>query len=79
MAVFNKVKVGLIDMVLTILNYSKICYIYNIYSSINRSINKKEGAIVKYFDVYNILIFITWILLQLTTHKFFFRLIRKLA
>ena len=63
MAVFNKVKVGLIDMVLAILNYSKICYIYNIYSSINRSINKKEGAIVKYFDVYNILIFITWILL----------------
>ena len=47
MAVFNKVKVGLIDMVLAMLNYSKICYIYNIYSSISRDINKKEGVIYK--------------------------------
>ena len=61
MAVFNKVKVGLIDIALTTLNYSRICYIYNIYSGINKGINKKEGAILRYFNVYNILIFIMWI------------------
>ena len=53
------------------LNYSRIYYIYNIYISINRGINKKEGAILRYFDVYNILIFVTWILPQLTARKFF--------
>ena len=50
------------NMVLTVLNYSKICHIYYIYSGINRGVNKKEGVILRYFDVYNILMFITWIL-----------------
>ena len=58
-------------MALAILNYSRIYYIYNIYSGINRGVNKKEGMILEYFNVYNILIFITWILLQLTTCNFF--------
>ena len=49
-------------MVLIALNCNKICYVYNIYSSINKGINKKKDAILKYFNVYNILIFITWIL-----------------
>ena len=57
-------------MALTALNYSRICHIYNIYSSINRGVNKKEGAILGYFDVHNILIFVTWILLQLTAYAF---------
>ena len=30
----------------TVLNYSKICHIYNIYNSNNRGVNKKEGVIV---------------------------------
>jgi len=47
------------DMALATLNYSRICHIYNIYSGINRGVNKKEGAILGYFDVYNILIFVT--------------------
>jgi len=47
------------DMALAALNYSRICYIYNIYSGINRGVNKKEGAILRYFDVYNILMFVT--------------------
>jgi len=51
------------DIALTALNYSRICHIYKIYSSINRSVNKKEGAILGYFNVYNILTFVTWILL----------------
>jgi hypothetical protein len=38
-------------MALAVLNYSRIYYIYNIYSSINRGVNKKEGAILRYFDV----------------------------
>jgi len=46
------------DIALAILNYSRICYIYNVYSGINRGINKKEDAILRYFNVYNILIFI---------------------
>ena len=46
------------DIALTILNYSKICHVYNIYSGINRGINKKEGAILRYFNIYNILKFI---------------------
>jgi len=46
-------------MALTALNYSRIYYIYNIYISINRGINKKEGAILRYFNVHNILIFVT--------------------
>ena len=58
-------------MALAALNYSRICHIYNIYSSINRGINKKEGAILRYFDVHNILMFVTWILPQLTARKFF--------
>ena len=45
-------------MALAILNYSRIYYIYNIYSSINRGINKKEGVILRYFNIYNILIFV---------------------
>jgi hypothetical protein len=57
-------------MALAILNYSKIYHIYNIYSSINRGINKKEGAILRYFNVYNILIFVTWILPYLTARGF---------
>jgi len=59
-------------MALAALNYSRICHIYNIYSGINRGVNKKEGAILGYFNVYNILIFVTWILPQLTARKFFF-------
>ena len=58
-------------MALAILNYSRIYYIYNIYSGINRGVNEKEGVILEYFNVYNILMFVTWILLQLTTCKFF--------
>ena len=42
----------------TVLNYSRICYVYNIYSSNNKDINKKEGVILKYFDIYNILMFV---------------------
>ena len=37
----------------------------------DRGVNKKEGAILGYFNVYNILIFVTQILLQLTTRNFF--------
>jgi len=55
------------DMALAALNYSRICHIYNIYSSINRGVNKKEGAILGYFDVHSILMFVTWILPQLTS------------
>jgi hypothetical protein len=51
------------NIALAALNYSRICYIYNIYSGINRGVNKKEGVILRYFDVYNILMFVTWILL----------------
>jgi hypothetical protein len=69
--VFNKVKSGLINIALTALNYSRICHIYNIYSSINRGVNKKDGAILRYFNVYNILIFVTWILLQPTARNIF--------
>ena len=39
------------DIALAILNYSRIYYIYNIYYSINRGINKKESAILGYFNV----------------------------
>ena len=46
-------------MALAALNYSRICHICNIYGGINRGINKKEGAILRYFNVYNILIFVT--------------------
>ncbi len=42
----------------TAFNYNKICYVYNIYSSDNRGVNKKEGTILRYFDVYNILKFV---------------------
>ena len=45
---------GLIDIALAVLNRSRICHVYNVYSSINRGVNKKEGAILKYFNVYNI-------------------------
>ena len=43
------------DMALVVLNYSRICHIY---SGINRGVNKKEGAILGHFNVYNILIFV---------------------
>ena len=46
------VTAGLIDIVLTILNYSRLYYNYSIYSGINKEvkdINKKE--------VYNVLMF----------------------
>ena len=59
------------NIALAALNYSKIYHIYNKYSSINRGINKKEGAILGYFNVYNILIFVTWILPQLTARNIF--------
>ena len=36
---------GPIDIALAALNYSRICHIYNIYSSINRGVNKKEGTV----------------------------------
>ena len=45
-------------MALTALNYSKICYIYNIYNGLNRGVNKKEGVILGYFNIYNILTFV---------------------
>jgi hypothetical protein len=51
------------DIALAVLNCSRVCHIYNIYSSINKSVNKKEGTILKYFNIYNILIFVIWILL----------------
>ena len=41
-------------MALAIFNYSKICYIYNIYSSVNRGVNKKKGAILGYFNIRHI-------------------------
>ena len=50
------------NMALAALNYSKICHIYYIYSGINRGVNKKEGVILRYFNVYNILMFVMWIL-----------------
>jgi hypothetical protein len=62
--------VGFINIALATLNYSRIYHIYNIYSGINRGINKKEGVILKYFNVYNILMFVMWILLQLTARGF---------
>src|SRR6266567_138583 len=49
----DKVKAGLIDIALAALNYSRIYYVYNIYGGINRGINRKEGAILRYFDVHN--------------------------
>ena len=48
-----------IDIALTAYNYSRICHIYNIYSGINRGVNKKEGVILRWFNIYNILIFVT--------------------
>jgi len=59
------------DIILAILNNSRICHIYNIYSSINKGVNKKEGVILRYFNIYNILMFVTWSLLQLTARTFF--------
>ena len=50
---------SLFCIALAALNYSRICYIYNVNSGINRGINKKEGIILRYFNVYNILKFIT--------------------
>ena len=43
------------DTALATLNNSRVCHIYNIYSGINRGVNK----ILRYFNVYNILMFIT--------------------
>ena len=34
------------DMALAVLNYSRIYHIYDIYSGINRGVNKKEGDIL---------------------------------
>jgi len=39
------------DITLATLNNSRICHIYNVYSSINRGINKKEGVILRYFSI----------------------------
>ena len=50
------------DIALAILNNSRVCHIYNVYSGINRGVNKKEGVILRYFDVHNILMFVTWTL-----------------
>ena len=36
------------DIAFATLNYNRICYLY---SGINRGVNKKEGAILGYFDV----------------------------
>jgi len=47
-------------MAFAALNYSRICYIYNIYSGINRGVNKKEGAILGYFNVYCVYFAITY-------------------
>ena len=47
------------DIALATLNNSRVYYIYNIYSGINRGVNKKEGVILRYFNVYNILMFVT--------------------
>ena len=46
-AVFNKVKVGLIDTAPAVFNYSKVCHIYGIYSGINRDINKDVNKKVR--------------------------------
>ena len=47
-------------MALAIFNYSRFYYIYKVYSSINKDSNKKEQCnILKYFDIYKILTFIT--------------------
>ena len=56
-------------MALATLNYSKVCYVYGIYSGINREVNKDVNK--KVFWCSNILKFITWILPQLTARKFF--------
>ena len=58
------------NIALAALNYSKICHIYYIYSGINRGVNKKEGAILRYFNVHNILMFVTWILPHFTARGF---------
>ena len=44
---------GLIDITLTTLNYSRLCHNYSIYSNINREVNKD----INKKEVYNILIF----------------------
>ena len=47
-------------MALAIFNYSRFYYIYKVYGGINRDSNKKEWYnILKYFNVYKILTFIT--------------------
>ena len=40
-------------MALAIFNYNRFCYVYNIYSSINKNIHKKEwcNIILKYFNI----------------------------
>ena len=60
------------DIALAALNCNRICHVYNVYSGINRGVNKKEGAILRYFDVHNILMFVTCILPHPTARKFFF-------
>ena len=44
---------GLIDIALAILNYSRLCHDYSIYSDINREVNKD----VNKKEVYDILVF----------------------
>ena len=44
---------GLINIALTTLNYSRLCHNYSIYSGINRDVNKD----VNKKEVYNVLIF----------------------
>ena len=39
------------DIALAALNCSRICHVYNVYSGINRGVNKKESAILRHFDV----------------------------
>ena len=44
---------GLIDIALTTLNYSKLCHDYSTYSDINKEVNKD----VNKKEVYDILVF----------------------
>ena len=69
---------GLIDIALTILNYSRLCHDYSIYSNINREVNKD----INKKEVYNILIFqyfkVRHVSSAMTYHAhLFFKLIRN--
>jgi len=41
--------------------------IFRMYIIVLIKVSIKEGAILRYFNIYNILMFVTWILPQLTT------------